>query len=79
MAVSFIPNYKSFLFLHALFALQEPQVELINTMFSTIFRDFCRVIDEQWETFVQCIETGSIPEMEGIDHVKENLQVRQVL
>ncbi|KAF9240244.1 GH3 auxin-responsive promoter [Melanogaster broomeanus] len=42
LAVSYIPSYKSFLFVHALFALQEPQVELINTMFSTIFRDFCR-------------------------------------
>ncbi|KAF9222975.1 hypothetical protein BS17DRAFT_802745 [Gyrodon lividus] len=74
LAVSFIPNYKSFLFMHALFALQEPQVELINTMFSTIFRDFCRVIDEQWETLVQCIDTGSIPELEGSGHVRGNLQ-----
>ncbi|KIJ64579.1 hypothetical protein HYDPIDRAFT_111943 [Hydnomerulius pinastri MD-312] len=74
LGVSFIPNYKSFLFMHALFALQEPQVELINTMFSTIFRDFCRIIDDQWETLVQCIDTGSLPEVEGIDHVKDNLQ-----
>ncbi|KAH7885483.1 GH3 auxin-responsive promoter [Phlebopus sp. FC_14] len=74
LGVSFIPNYKSFLFMHALFALQEPRVELINTMFSTIFRDFCRVIDEQWETLVECVNKGSIPELEGIDHVKDNLQ-----
>ncbi|KAF8840790.1 hypothetical protein BDN67DRAFT_968105 [Paxillus ammoniavirescens] len=73
LAVSFIPNYKSFLFMHALFALQEPQVELINTMFSTIFRDFCRVIDEQWDTLVQSIDTGSLPELEGTGHVRDNL------
>ncbi|KAH7919002.1 hypothetical protein BV22DRAFT_1199727 [Leucogyrophana mollusca] len=74
LACSFIPNYKSFLFMHALFALQEPQVELINTMFSTIFRDMCRIIDEQWETLVQCIEAGTIPELESIENVRENLQ-----
>jgi hypothetical protein len=64
--------------MHALFALQEPQVELINTMFSTIFRDFCRVIDEQWDILVQSIDTGSLPELEGTGHVRDNLLVSHV-
>ncbi|KAF8125755.1 GH3 auxin-responsive promoter [Boletus edulis] len=70
MGVSFIPNYKSFLFMHALFALYEPKVELINTMFSTIFRDFCRVIDEQWDVLVECIDTGSIPDSVDVGNLK---------
>ncbi|EGO19354.1 hypothetical protein SERLADRAFT_479847 [Serpula lacrymans var. lacrymans S7.9] len=74
LAVSYIPNYKSFLFMHALFALQEPNMELINTMFSTIFRDFCRVIEEQWETLVQCIEDGNVPELEATGPFIENLR-----
>ncbi|KAG9316002.1 GH3 auxin-responsive promoter [Chiua virens] len=73
LAASFISNYKSFLFIHVLFSLYEPQVELINTMFSTIFRDFCRTVDENWDTFTNCIETGTIPDLVGVEHLRENL------
>ncbi|KAI9568530.1 GH3 auxin-responsive promoter [Boletus coccyginus] len=73
IAVSFISNYKSFLFMHALFALYEPQVELINTMFSTNFRDFCRTIDEEWDMLVECIDTGSIPDSVDVGHLKDQL------
>ncbi|KAF8548802.1 hypothetical protein OG21DRAFT_1489072 [Imleria badia] len=73
MGVSFIANYKAFLFMHALFALHEPKVELINTMFSTIFRDFCRVIDDQWDVLVECIDTGSVPDSVDVGHLKEVL------
>ncbi|KAI5985503.1 GH3 auxin-responsive promoter-domain-containing protein [Pisolithus albus] len=76
IAVSFIANYKSFLFMHALFALLEPKVETINTVFTTSCRDLCRTIDDHWEDLVQCIETGVIPDIDGIEHVKDNLQVR---
>lgn len=78
MGVSFISNYNSFLFLHALFALYEPKVELINTMFSTIFRDFIRVIDEEWDTLVECIDTGSFPELVGVGHLKDKLLVSDI-
>ncbi|KAI6033477.1 GH3 auxin-responsive promoter [Pisolithus microcarpus] len=74
IAVSFISNYKSFLFMHALFALLEPKLETINTVFTTSCRDLCRTIDDHWEDLVHCIETGVIPDIDGIEHVKDNLQ-----
>ncbi|KAI6096843.1 GH3 auxin-responsive promoter [Pisolithus sp. B1] len=74
VAVSFISNYKSFLFMHALFALVEPKLETISTVFTTSCRDLCRTIDDHWENLVHCIETGVIPDIEGIEHVKDNLQ-----
>lgn len=64
--------------MHALFALCEPKVELINTMFSTIFRDFCRVIDDQWDILVECIATGSIPDSVDVGHLKETLLVSNI-
>ena len=78
MSVSFIFNYKAFLFMHALFALYEPQVEFINTVFSTIFRDFCRAIDEKWDVLVECIETGSIPDSVDVGHLKGELLVSDI-
>ncbi|KIO12049.1 hypothetical protein M404DRAFT_962542 [Pisolithus tinctorius Marx 270] len=74
LAVSFIPNYKSFLFMHALFALVEPKLETINTLFTTTCRDLCRAIHDHWDDFIHCIETGTIPDLEGIEQVKNNLQ-----
>ncbi|KAI6096841.1 GH3 auxin-responsive promoter [Pisolithus sp. B1] len=74
IAVSFISNYKWFLFMHALFALVEPKLETINTVFTTCCRDLCRTIDDHWEDLVHCIETGVIPDIDGIAHVKDNLQ-----
>ncbi|KAL4073475.1 GH3 auxin-responsive promoter, partial [Scleroderma citrinum] len=74
MAVCYIQNYKSMLFVHALFAVQERQLELINTMFATVFRDFCCAVGGNWDTILDCIETGKIPDLEGISHVRENLE-----
>ena len=63
------------LFMHALFAVQERQLELINAMFSTVFRDFCHAVASNWDTILNCIETGTIPTLDGIDHVREHLKV----
>lgn len=40
-----ICNYRPFLFVHMLFALYVPKVESINTVFRTVFRALCRLID----------------------------------
>ena len=64
--------------MHGLFALHEPQVEVINTIFSTIFRDFCRVIDEQWNMLVECIDTDSIPDSVDVGHLKDQLLVSDI-
>lgn len=67
------------MFMHALLALQELKVELINSMFSTVFRDFCRVIDEEWDILVDCIDAGSIPDLESVGDLKDKLQVSGIL
>ncbi|EIW81168.1 hypothetical protein CONPUDRAFT_82204 [Coniophora puteana RWD-64-598 SS2] len=73
LGASFIPNYKSFMFIHGLFALAERNTELINTMFSTLFRDFYTALIERFDEVVDCIEKGTLPDMDGIAHVKDNL------
>ncbi|KAI6006117.1 GH3 auxin-responsive promoter-domain-containing protein [Pisolithus albus] len=60
--------------MYALFALVEPKLETINTLFTMMCRDLCRAIHDQLGDFIHCIETGVIPDLEGIDQVKENLQ-----
>ena len=40
-----------------------------------MFIDLIRCIDEQWDTLVSCVRDGNLPDLEGIDHVREHLQV----
>lgn len=76
LAVSFISHYRTFLLMHVLFALNDPTLEMINTMFSTIFLDFARLLEDQWDLLVDTLESGVVPEMEGMAAVKGHLQVR---
>ncbi|KAI6033664.1 hypothetical protein PISMIDRAFT_114049, partial [Pisolithus microcarpus 441] len=50
------------------------QLETINPWFTTTCRDLCCAIHDQWNDFIRCIETGVIPDLEGIDQVKDNIQ-----
>lgn len=71
IAVSFISKYRSFLLMHALFALADTKVETINTLFGTIFIDMIRYVEEEWDNLLQYIETGELPDWEGTDHVRQ--------
>jgi hypothetical protein len=47
----------------------------IFTTFAPVFMDLIRHVDEEWDMFVTCIKDGTIPDLEGIDHVRAHLQV----
>ncbi|KAH7918530.1 hypothetical protein BV22DRAFT_1115413 [Leucogyrophana mollusca] len=74
IAVSYIRNYRSFLLMHALFALADITLERLDTIFGTVFLDLVRYMEEDWDTLVSSIETGDLPEYEGISHVREHLE-----
>jgi len=60
---------------HTLFALAEREVEMISVYFSTAILDMILWMEEEWDTLVACIGTGTLPDWEGIDHVREYLEV----
>ncbi|KAL4065230.1 GH3 auxin-responsive promoter [Scleroderma citrinum] len=74
MAVCFIRHYRSFLLMHVLFALAEPKLENITTLFGTVFVDMLRYMEEEWDALLDSIETGKIPDWEGINHVLHYLE-----
>ncbi|KIJ57869.1 hypothetical protein HYDPIDRAFT_163769 [Hydnomerulius pinastri MD-312] len=74
VAVSFIRGYRPFLLMHVLFALADPQLETINTLFGTVFVDMIRYMEEEWDTLLNSIETGELPDWEGVEHVREYLE-----
>ena len=74
-ATGLIPHRRSFLLIHALFALAEPRVERMRLLFVTLFMDVIHLIQEDWELLLSSIQDGTIPDVEDIDHVRTYLQV----
>ncbi|KAF9242085.1 GH3 auxin-responsive promoter [Melanogaster broomeanus] len=74
LGVSFINNYRSFIVMHALFALQERRAETLYTPFGTTLIDFITFMDEEWDKLLAAIETGILPDFEGAEHVHSYLQ-----
>ncbi|KAH7912888.1 GH3 auxin-responsive promoter [Hygrophoropsis aurantiaca] len=74
VAVSYVRNYRSFLLMHALFALADPMLETINTLFGTVFLDLIRYIEDEWDALLSAIHSGNIPPFDGVDHVRSYLE-----
>ena len=74
-AATTIVHRPSFLTIHGLFFLTRRDVNRFYTPFAPMFIDLIRCIDEQWDTLVSCVRDDNLPDLEGIDHVREHLQV----
>ncbi|KAH7905159.1 GH3 auxin-responsive promoter [Hygrophoropsis aurantiaca] len=69
IAVGHIRNYRSFLLMHALFALAEEKLTFVYATYSTIFIDMIMFMEEEWFTLLNSIENGTIPDFEDMSHV----------
>ena len=76
IAISFIVDYRSFLLMHIVFALADPLLETINTLFGPVFLDMMRCMEEEWDILVNSVETGVLPDWEGTSHVRQYLEVK---
>ncbi|KAF8061520.1 GH3 auxin-responsive promoter [Lyophyllum atratum] len=74
LAICFIHPYRTSMLMHALFALEDRSLEMINTLFCTFFVDFVRLIEQHWDMLIQAIEDGVIPQLDGAEHVHQYLQ-----
>ncbi|KAF8836518.1 hypothetical protein BDN67DRAFT_320800 [Paxillus ammoniavirescens] len=74
-AASLITQQQPFLVIHALFCLASRDLDRLSTTFSPLFVDLVRYVDEDWDTLVACISDGTLPDLEGIEHVRPHLEV----
>ncbi|KAI6013498.1 GH3 auxin-responsive promoter [Pisolithus microcarpus] len=73
-ATGFITHHRSFLLIHALFALFDPTVERFLMTYITLFVDLIDYVHESWDLFVTGIRNGTIPGIGHIEHVRTYLQ-----
>ncbi|KAI6009406.1 GH3 auxin-responsive promoter [Pisolithus orientalis] len=74
-ATGFIIHHRSFLLIHALFALANTSLEGFAVTFLPYFIDMVHRIKEEWDVLVSGIRNGIIPDFDQIDHVRPYLQV----
>ncbi|KAG6373525.1 GH3 auxin-responsive promoter [Boletus reticuloceps] len=77
-AAGFIRKWRSFLLIHALFAVSSRSVETITTVFINAFVDMIRYLDGEFDTVVDCIANGTIPDLDGIADARHHLEVNIV-
>ncbi|KAG0708384.1 GH3 auxin-responsive promoter [Suillus ampliporus] len=73
-AVAMVLPTPSFLLLHALYALADRTVDTLKVMYCTTLLDMFMYMDRDWFTLIDAIDTGTIPELENIEHVRDQLQ-----
>ncbi|KAI6119507.1 GH3 auxin-responsive promoter [Pisolithus thermaeus] len=73
-ATGFITHHRSFLLIHALFALSDPMVERFLMTFLTFFADLIRYVQEDWDLLITSVRDGTIPNIGHIEHVRTYLQ-----
>ncbi|KIM56354.1 hypothetical protein SCLCIDRAFT_243824 [Scleroderma citrinum Foug A] len=74
-AAGLITYHRSFLLVHALFALADPTLTRISATFVTLFTDWICYMQEEWDMLLSSIRDGVIPDVDHIGHVRDYLQI----
>ncbi|KAI6011917.1 hypothetical protein EDC04DRAFT_2958138 [Pisolithus marmoratus] len=74
-ATGFILHHRSFLLIHALFALANTSLDGFAVTFVSYFIDMVHCIADEWDVLVSGIRNGTIPDFEHIGHVRAYLQI----
>ena len=75
-AAGFVKKWRSFLLIHALFALGSRSLESMSMAFISTFVNMIRRLDMEFDMIVDCIANGTLPDLEGTTNVRHYLEVR---
>ncbi|KAF8551416.1 hypothetical protein OG21DRAFT_1445236 [Imleria badia] len=74
-AAGFIKKWRSFLLIHALFAVASRSLKTMFMTFINTFVDMIRHLDMEFDMIVDCIENGTIPALDGVAEVRHYLEL----
>ncbi|KAF8552839.1 hypothetical protein OG21DRAFT_1485894 [Imleria badia] len=74
-AVGFIKKWRSFLLIHALFAVGSRSLETMTMVFINTFVEIIHHLDMEFDMIVDCIANGTIPDLEGLAGVRYYLEL----
>ena len=76
-AVWLLPSYHANIFMTSLFALIDPSVSMIESTFSTYVYDGVRTLEEHWDTMINAIQIGALPDIYDLGEYRSHIEVRR--
>ena len=61
----------------ALFALIDPSLSMIESAFSTYVYDGVRTLEEYWDTMINAIQIGTLPDIYDLGEYRTHIEVRR--
>jgi len=78
-AVMLLPSYNANIFMATLFALIDPSLSVMQAIFSTSIYDAIRTLEEHWDTMIDAIQMGVLPDMYDLGEYQSYIEVSVVL
>ncbi|KIM36507.1 hypothetical protein M413DRAFT_287801 [Hebeloma cylindrosporum] len=75
-AVWLLPSYHANIFMTVLFALIDPSVSMIESAFSIYIYDGVRTLEEHWETMLNAIQTGVLPNNYELGEFRSHIEAQ---
>lgn len=74
-----LPSYNANIFMATLFALIDPSLSVMQAIFSTSIYDAIRTLEEHWDTMIDAIQMGVLPDMYDLGEYQSYIEVSVVL
>ena len=78
-AVMLLPSYNANIFMVTLFALIDPSLSVIQAAFSTSIYDIVRTLEEHWDTMIDAIQIGALPDIDDLGEYRPYIEVWRLL
>ena len=78
-AVMLLPSYKANIFMAILFALIDPSLSVMQSAYSTTIYDAVCTLEEHWDTMIDAIQIGSLPDMYYLGKYQSHIEVWHLL
>ena len=76
-AVWLLLSYHPNIFMTTLFALINPSLSVISSTYSTLVYDAVHTLEEHWDTMIDAIQIGALPEIYELGEYRPHIEVCQ--
>ena len=77
-AVTLLPSDDANIFMVVLFALIDRSLSVMHAGFAILIYDMVYTLEEHWDTMIDAIQTGALPDIFDLGEYRHYIEVRQL-
>ena len=77
-AVTLLPSDDANIFMVVLFALIDRSLSVMHANFAVLIYDMVYTLEEHWDTMIDAIQTGTLPDIFDLGEYRPYIEVRQL-